>query len=643
MGACASRNDGDDEDGGLGRRRRGSGTPTKEGMDRALARLAESRGKALDVEEDEGRAAVTTDVTTAGDVTKPLKEEKREEGKTTAVEFESLRGGGGGGGGDRRPLTATTGSEPSGTVEARAGATREDKIDAVAAAAAAAAASASLSTEATVRTSPTTMTNAASSDASVVTNPSPSGRESLAEVERVEKEKETIRRRRVKGETLEETPTRRTSYDDATIADLRKALSETLPPSSLSAAASAKVAKNRTKSTSVRRRREERAGDDSTPPPSRLQSLMRERERARASGDYHDAEYDDGNRSDDDRAPARRKGDVVKKEDVERRVRKELRRQAREETSLRRRETVEEEDGEVGEHGGGGDDEDGGDVVGKQNLRVSLVERGGAKRRSDRGYHSQLDKLLAIAERAGSTAERVHSDITDLGARVNTVKAVHMQPWEERGNAWAGDRRSRNSKSNREDEKSSSAGTILNPKNKLSKEVRQAFAAKSDDACSSPRSSNEKPKFVTSVLRSDLLKSMGEMSADEKLERLGLKSVPEDDGSSDGGNGSSQQKSLHMSRSARSTPVSRRRDWQERTRRTPSLYSDEDEAGFTPPPPPAPSVHSNWDSVGTPSGTRHQSPMNYVDKLKAQAKLARAESARSWKVGVGVRNGASEL
>jgi hypothetical protein len=218
-----------------------------------------------------------------------------------------------------------------------------------------------------------------------------------------------------------------------------------------------------------------------------------------------------------------------------------------------------------------------------------------------------------------------------------------MQPWEERGNAWAGDRRSRNSKSNREDEKSSSAGTILNPKNKLSKEVRQAFAAKSDDACSSPRSSNEKPKFVTSVLRSDLLKSMGEMSADEKLERLGLKSVPEDDGSSDGGNGSSQQKSLHMSRSARSTPVSRRRDWQERTRRTPSLYSDEDEAGFTPPPPPAPSVHSNWDSVGTPSGTRHQSPMNYVDKLKAQAKLARAESARSWKVGVGVRNGASEL
>ena len=107
-------------------------------MDRALARLAESRGKALDVEEDEGRAAVTTDVTTAGDVTKPLKEEKREEGKTTAVEFESLRGGGGGGGGDRRPSTATTGSEPSGTVEARAGATREDKIDAVAAAAAAA-------------------------------------------------------------------------------------------------------------------------------------------------------------------------------------------------------------------------------------------------------------------------------------------------------------------------------------------------------------------------------------------------------------------------------------------------------------------------------------------------------------------------
>ena len=307
---------------------------------------------------------------------------------------------------------------------------------------------------------------------------------------------------------------------------------------------------------------------------------------------------------------------------------------------MRRRETVEEEGEDAGKRGGNDDD---GVVVEKRNLRVSLVaERGGTPngRRSDRGYHSQLDKLLAIAERAGSTAERVHSDITDLDARVNTVKAVPMQPWEERGNAWAGDRRSRNSKSNREDEKSSSAGTILNPKNKLSKEVRQALIAKSDDACSSPRSP-EKPKLVTSVLRSDLLKSMGEMSADEKLERLGLKSVPEDDGSSDGGDGSSNHQSPHMSRSARSTPVSRRRDWQERTRRTPSLYSDEDETGFTPPPPPAPSVHSNWDSVGTPSSA-HQSPMNYVDRLKAQAKLARAESARSWKVGVGVRNGAGE-
>ena len=39
----------------------------------------------------------------------------------------------------------------------------------------------------------------------------------------------------------------------------------------------------------------------------------------------------------------------------------------------------------------------------------------------------------------------------------------------------------------------------------------------------------EKPKIITSVLRSDLLKSMGEMSADEKLKRLGLKSVPEDE------------------------------------------------------------------------------------------------------------------
>lgn len=606
--------------------------PTKEGMDRALARLVvESNGNAGlgGVVEKESAAVTTT-------VAKP---------KPASVELASSSSKSGGGGGDYSPATPT----PVGSAADRDGTVEYDEEEEEARRASGKTKreegwkSSPLSTEATVQRSPTT-TNAALSDASVATNPSPSGRESLGEVERVEKEKETTRRRRVDGETLEEKETTtRTSYDDETIADLRRALSETLPPSSLSAAASTKTAKNRTTTTTtarVRRHRGKRGGNGSTPAPSRLQSLMHERERARTVADYHDAEYDDGNRSDEDRAPRRR--GVVKKEDVERRVRKELRRQAREETSMRRRETAEEDGGDAEEHGDSDRDGDG-VVVEKQNLRVSLVaERGGTPkgRRSDRGYHSQLDKLLAIAERAGSTAERVHSDITDLDARVNTVKAVPMQPWEERGNAWAGDRRSRNSKSNREDEKSSSAGTILNPKNKLSKEVRQARVAKSDDACSSPRSP-EKPKLVTSFLRSDLLKSMGEMSADEKLERLGLKSVPEDDGSSDGGNGSSNHHSPHMSRSARSTPVSRRRDWQERTRRTPSLYSDEDETGFTPPPAPAPSVHSNWESVGTPSSA-HQSPMNYVDRLKAQAKLARAESARSWKVGVGVRNGASE-
>lgn len=627
MGVCGSKHENGGGGGGGGR-----AMPTKEGMDRALARLVvESNGNAGlgGVVEKESAAVTTT-------VAKP---------KPASVELASSSSKSGGGGGDYSPATPT----PVGSAADRDGTVEYDEEEEEARRASGKTKreegwkSSPLSTEATVQRSPTT-TNAALSDASVATNPSPSGRESLGEVERVEKEKETTRRRRVDGETLEEKETTtRTSYDDETIADLRRALSETLPPSSLSAAASTKTAKNRTTTTTtarVRRHRGKRGGNGSTPAPSRLQSLMHERERARTVADYHDAEYDDGNRSDEDRAPRRR--GVVKKEDVERRVRKELRRQAREETSMRRRETAEEDGGDAEEHGDSDRDGDG-VVVEKQNLRVSLVaERGGTPkgRRSDRGYHSQLDKLLAIAERAGSTAERVHSDITDLDARVNTVKAVPMQPWEERGNAWAGDRRSRNSKSNREDEKSSSAGTILNPKNKLSKEVRQARVAKSDDACSSPRSP-EKPKLVTSFLRSDLLKSMGEMSADEKLERLGLKSVPEDDGSSDGGNGSSNHHSPHMSRSARSTPVSRRRDWQERTRRTPSLYSDEDETGFTPPPAPAPSVHSNWESVGTPSSA-HQSPMNYVDRLKAQAKLARAESARSWKVGVGVRNGASE-
>ena len=61
-----------------------------------------------------------------------------------------------------------------------------------------------------------------------------------------------------------------------------------------------------------------------------------------------------------------------------------------------------------------------------------------------------------------------------------------------------------------------------------------------------------------------------------------------------------------------------------------STYSgDEGENGFSPPPP----------SVGSHRDSGADSPANYLDKLKAQAKLARSESAKSWKPGVGVQVG----
>jgi len=43
--------------------------------------------------------------------------------------------------------------------------------------------------------------------------------------------------------------------------------------------------------------------------------------------------------------------------------------------------------------------------------------------------------------------------------------------------------------------------------------------------------------------------------------------------------------------------------------------------------------------VGSHRDNGAESPANYLDKLKAQAKLARSESAKSWKPGVGVQIG----
>ena len=149
--------------------------------------------------------------------------------------------------------------------------------------------------------------------------------------------------------------------------------------------------------------------------------------------------------------------------------------------------------------------------------------------------------------------------------------------------------------------------------------------AQSDGSNSTP-TTPEKPKIITSVLRSDLLKSMGEMRADEKLKRLGLKSVPEDE------DVPSQMNSNPWPSVPRG-PSPARREWRERMSPAPaprSTYSgDEGENGFSPPPP----------SVGSHRDSGAESPANYLDKLKAQAKLARSESAKSWKPGVGVQVG----
>ena len=261
----------------------------------------------------------------------------------------------------------------------------------------------------------------------------------------------------------------------------------------------------------------------------------------------------------------------------------------------------------------------------ERTTKTSRVRQEGKKTDSTRwtapkrtSYERKLDRLLVVAERAGVSAERVNQEISDLNERVeNGVIAV--QPWEEKGNSWAAER-SKSALS----ERSSSAGTILQPKGLKTARV-------DGKTLESARHIVEEPKVVTSILRSDLLKAMGEMSAEEKLSRLGLAPVPEmsdvctDDVSEHATMGGTPRS---VARS-QSTPGSRRRAWNERSPATnrddgDDNYSDGDHF-LTSPPAPASSVKSQ--------------SQTYVDKLKAQSKLAKLESSRSWKAGVGVVGG----
>lgn len=259
------------------------------------------------------------------------------------------------------------------------------------------------------------------------------------------------------------------------------------------------------------------------------------------------------------------------------------------------------------------------------NTKNSRANRWTAPKKSS--YDAKLDKLLAVAERAGSTAERMKDEIANLEQRVDSLKPVPVQPWQEHGSSWAGDRKS--VRTEERSERSSSAGTILNPKNQHSREVRPKVqlvdnsSNQGDGKGDSTPSTPEKPKVVTSVLRSDLLKSVGEMSAEEKLERLGLKSVPEDEGMSQEAN---------VAVAGRSASANRR-VWHERASQSRSVQSEDGEYGMMGFSPPPPSVRSQQRDTG------EESPLNYVDKLKAQAKLARAESAKTWKPGKGVKSG----
>ena len=263
--------------------------------------------------------------------------------------------------------------------------------------------------------------------------------------------------------------------------------------------------------------------------------------------------------------------------------------------------------------------------VSVEDAKKSRANRWTAPKKS--AYDAKLDKLLAVAARAGSTAERMKDEMANLEQRVDSLKPVAVQPWQEHGSSWAGDRKS--VRTEERSERSSSAGTILNPKNNHSREVRPKVqfvdnsSNQGDGKGDSTPSTPEKPKVVTSVLRSDLLKSMGEMSAEEKLERLGLKTVPEDEGLSHEANFASVGRSASVNR----------RVWHERASQSRSVQSEDGEYGMMGFSPPPPSVRSQQRDTG------EESPLNYVDKLKAQAKLARAESAKTWKPGRGVKSG----
>lgn len=440
--------------------------------------------------------------------------------------------------------------------------------------------------------------------------------------------------------------------DKATIEALRRALADKLPSSSTPQKApdgSVLMASAVRPSASAARRARDRGerpyrGETTT-------SANRPSRRGR------DDEFLERNRSDDEDAERRRRSaqkPPANKDDVEKRARRQLRKQARDDveremvikTAVRAR--VEDD-----ERRRDGTDADAGEsplvsvVTPRSSLKIKVptpsaaaadskprgsgAERYGKSPRNS--YNSKLDELLAVAERAGSTAERVRDQITDLEQRVelNNLKPIAVQPWQEHGNAWAGDRHSkgdrhsRHSKSARS-ERSSSAGTILNPKNKNSREMRVKYEHARSDGSNSTPTTPEKPKIITSVLRSDLLKSMGEMSADEKLKRLGLKPVPEVDDAPSPTNSNPWP-------SAPRGPSPARREWRERmspAQAPRSTYSGDDgENGFSPPPP----------SVGSHRDNGAESPANYLGKLKAQAKLARSESAKSWKPGVGVQIG----
>ena len=400
-----------------------------------------------------------------------------------------------------------------------------------------------------------------------------------------------------------------TRFDATTIETLRQTLAATLPPQR-SATRVVSGSNSHTSTSTARSVRGEESAKRTISSSHRSSSRLRE-----SSWMANDTVSGATELAPSAYAEKDNDAKEMERERAARRARRELRRQARAESATIMAEstkTMNTEEKNV-----------------SLQTRLSQSQRDVEKRRPSTKYirspkdsfESKLEKLMAVAERAGSTAERVHDEITNLGIRVELEngKPVPMQPWQEHGNSWAGDRRS--SRSARDDEKSSSAGTILNPKQRHSRDARAVYKAPGETPSSPQRPSVDRPKIVTSVLRSDLLKSMGEMSADEKLERLGLKSVREDEFMGGGGTPVVN----------RSTSASRRA-WQERSPRTASQYSEEDDFGFVP-PAPAPSVRSHTREISSSTPTSSPTPTNYVEKLKEKAKLARAESARTWRAG----------